>query len=293
MADHGAAMPPGATSPAGYSGIYINLDRSVERRRNVERQLAALGVADVYDRLPTIDGRTLPRVGTLHPGIVGCFHSHAAALALAAEAGMPVHIAEDDIVLTPHVGPFIHYAASRGLFAGLDIAFLDIWVDPKLALIKVYLDAFSNAGPLRPLDLARLSVIDLRQIRIGAMASYVIVPSEARKLHDLLAAELARGPTMPVDHYLSHLTGSGAITAAVVVPFLTGIDLEAGALSQTLTLGERHHRLFLLVRSAFFAERDLAGVVLPGLDRYRATGRYAGLDEISRLLARSAGISPG
>ena len=281
---------PPSPSDAGYRGIYINLDRATERRRRMERQLAALGWSDRYRRLPAVDGRTLSRVGRNNSGIIGCFRSHAAAVALATEENVPVHIAEDDIVLSPYVGPFIRYATARGLFEHFDIVFLDMWVDPSLPLIDLYLRAFSAGGVDKPPDYSRFSIIDLRPLRIGTAASYVLAPGRTRGLHEALQAELARGPTMPVDHCLSKLNKEGAISAAVVAPFLTSMDLEIGSVSDIATLNPDDLHLFLLLRNAFFIGRDLERVVIPGLDRYRKTKRYPGLDQIRNLIAESAGI---
>ena len=76
MTPRSAATWGKAAPRHGFRGIYINLDRSTDRRRNVERQLARLDLADAYVRLPAVDGRKLKPVGVLNPGIVGCFRSH-------------------------------------------------------------------------------------------------------------------------------------------------------------------------------------------------------------------------
>ena len=47
-------------TPPGYIGRYINLERSPERRRDVEAVLARLGLADRYERFLGVDGRTAP-----------------------------------------------------------------------------------------------------------------------------------------------------------------------------------------------------------------------------------------
>jgi len=67
--------------PAPYHGLYINLDRSVERRERMEAQLADLGLAGRYVRFPAIDGASLGSgTGTLKAGERGAFHSHVQAL---------------------------------------------------------------------------------------------------------------------------------------------------------------------------------------------------------------------
>jgi len=97
---------------------------------------------------------------------------------------------------------------------------------------------------------------------------------------------------MPIDGYLRLLTERGELKTAVVAPFLTTIDIERGAISHTQTLLTAEHRLFLLLRNAFYVERDLTGVVLPGIDAYIASGKYRGLDLIRKRVALSAGPRP-
>jgi GR25 family glycosyltransferase involved in LPS biosynthesis len=104
-----------AQSP--YHGLYINLDRSAGRRENFERQLAALGLAPFYARFPAIDGAMLSTARTALPGgETGCFFSHFRALEAARSRNLPVHILEDDALLSPHVQPVIQDAIAGGLF---------------------------------------------------------------------------------------------------------------------------------------------------------------------------------
>lgn len=290
MTPKSAAVWRKAASRHGFRGVYINLDRSADRRRHVERQLARLDLADAYVRLAAVDGRKLKPVGSLNSGIVGCFRSHVEALALARSARCAVHITEDDIVLSRHLAPFIRHSLGAGLLEEYDVIFLDLWVHPVPELIKRYFTAVEMALNHEPFDYTRFSIIDLKGTRIGAAASYLIAPSKLEKVHDLLQAELVRGPTVPVDHHYSQLTDSGALRTAVVAPFLTTIDLKDGAISATGTLPEIEHRLFLLLRQAFYVERDLRGVIIPAIDEYRRRKTYKGLNEIRNLLASSAGI---
>lgn len=276
--------------PDGFRGIYINLDRNTLRRRNIERQLARLGLTDAYVRLPAVDGRRLKTANPIGPGALGCFRSHVAALELAAEAKSLVHIAEDDIVLTPHLSPFMRHVAATGAFGIYDIVFLDMWVDPVPEQVDRYLDAATSAFAAPDLGNDRFTLVDLKDLRIGAAASYLVAPDKREKVHALLTREMANGPALPVDSTYHRLMEAGAIRAAVVVPFVTGIDLAEGARSDIGTLPEREHRLYLLLRAAFAADRDLAGVVLPGMDEYLKAGGYRNLDVIRNRLAESAGL---
>src|SRR5262245_66013074 len=99
------------TTEPPFHGLYINLDRSTERRAAMERQLDRYGLAPFYARFPAIDGAALnaPR-STINTGETGCFHSHYRALLSARPRGTFVHIVEDDAVLSESVRPVIEQA---------------------------------------------------------------------------------------------------------------------------------------------------------------------------------------
>jgi len=97
-----------------YTGLYINLDRSPERRREFEGQLRTYNIFDRYVRLPATDGTLIqsPRA-TVKPGEIGCFHSHYRALLHAKPSGLPVHVVEDDALLSEHVDGFARDRLAR------------------------------------------------------------------------------------------------------------------------------------------------------------------------------------
>lgn len=99
-------------SGQGFRCLYINLDRSADRREQVEGELARAGV--VAERVPGFDGKrdigTLPTtysvtrrtfVGKqLNPAEIGCVESHRRALRMLVEAGDAFGvILEDDVEL--------------------------------------------------------------------------------------------------------------------------------------------------------------------------------------------------
>ena len=59
-----------------YTGIYINLDRSTERRAVMEDQLTRLGLQDRYARFSAVDGNQLGLRTSLTDSQIGCFTSH-------------------------------------------------------------------------------------------------------------------------------------------------------------------------------------------------------------------------
>lgn len=96
----------------GFRCLYINLDRSVDRREQVEVEIAKAGI--VAERVPGFDGKrdigTLPTaysstrrtfVGKqLNPAEIGCVESHRRALRILVEAGDAFGVVlEDDVEL--------------------------------------------------------------------------------------------------------------------------------------------------------------------------------------------------
>src|ERR1700761_1829036 len=98
-----------------YIGRYINLDRSPERRRELEAMLAGFGVADRYQRFTAVDGQEREaRFSAVSPGELGCFLSHYECLR-DAPRGRPIHIIEDDVVFGPRTVSLIEQTIHNAL----------------------------------------------------------------------------------------------------------------------------------------------------------------------------------
>jgi len=86
-------------------------------------------------------------------------------MGLARGARSLVHFAEDDIVISRHMAPFIREAEARGVFEMYDIVFLDMWVNFSVDLVELYARAVEAAlGDVSP-DYGRFAVIDLKGLR--------------------------------------------------------------------------------------------------------------------------------
>src|SRR5438105_4767747 len=148
--------------PSLYRGVYINLDRSTERRERFDAQLLKFGLAQAYARFSAIDGsRVHTSTSRVNPGELGCFLSHVRALELARGFGKPVHILEDDAILSEHVQPIVEDAIEGRVFDHFDIIFTDTFVNCHLAMLKSMKSAFDSTPPKRPLRLADVKIIDL------------------------------------------------------------------------------------------------------------------------------------
>jgi GR25 family glycosyltransferase involved in LPS biosynthesis len=254
-----------------FRGFYINLDRSRHRRERLERHFAALGLASNYERFPAIDGRAVrapPNFPVrLHPGAVGCFLSHVSVLERAQALHTLVHIAEDDIVLSRYVAPFLRMLPSQRIFEHFDILFLDMWVDPghqPLGALRTAYD-LTRPDPGAEFDLSRIAVVDMRHMRLGGTSSYVVSPSAL----PWVLSELRRAlpvPQKPLDAYLAELVRNGTLRAAVTIPFLTTIDTVDGSRSLIQNAVDEDYMLLVaLLRNFLFVDRDVDGQILPEL----------------------------
>ena len=274
---------------ASYRGLYINLDRSRERRDSIEAQFGALGLAARYTRFPGIDGAALPAPSNgLRPGEVGAFHSHTRALEKARGSGTPVHILEDDAILCEHTAPVIEGAIAARLFDTFDILLTDMLVAPHLGLLKSLKAAFAEAGP-RPLSFADVKILDLAGQNFACLTSYIVGTRGAERVHGLCAQELRAGPHLPVDLFIRNCVASGQLRAACTMPFVTSFAFDEVAKS-TIVEGEGARpsvAVLAALRHSFYAKRDLAraNAVID-----TAIGQHEAADPHRDLILRAAGF---
>jgi hypothetical protein len=250
------------TAPS-YHGTYINLDRSPLRRERMEAQLAQLDLADRYTRFSAVDGTVLhiaaSRIGR---GETGAFLSHARALEQAQQAGLPLHILEDDALLSQHVRPVIEDAIAGGLFERFDILFTDIFVNPQLGMLKGLKTAMDSVAlpPARPLRLADLQVLDLARENFACLTSYVVGANSRDRVLAFYRAELENGPAKPVDLFLRDCVADGRLRAGLLFPFVTSFRLDEVGPS-TIAAGTNAAKPSVMVlavlRYLFFVGRDL------------------------------------
>ena len=249
-----------------YTGVYINLDRSPQRRHEIEEELRTHKLSDNYIRFPGVDGAMLAAPATnITPGESGCFHAHYQALLRAKEAGKGVHIIEDDVLLSGHVEAFARYAFDSQLFDEFDIIFTDTYVYPNVFMLKVMKDwtdqAFDANG--KALPHLNLQIIDLAMREMASLSSYFVGAKSIDRVLNILKDELDAGPTMAVDLCLRKAADTKTLKLGCTVPFLTSLRLEY-ILDTTITgrynpATIHEHMLGALLRYSFFIGRDLDG----------------------------------
>jgi GR25 family glycosyltransferase involved in LPS biosynthesis len=239
-----------------YAGFFINLDRSPERRAEVEKQLQLLGLTQRYRRFAAANGNTL---GVPNPklleGEIGCFISHYLVLKENLGAAAPLHVVEDDVLFSGYTEPAIKSLPPETL-GHYDIIFTDIHIPLSNELLKRYKDSY-DASVKREDDghvvQVNFNIVDLADGNFAATSGMVISPGGVKKLHALYRTELERGAEQPVDLFLRRKVVTGEVKAGCIFPFVTSVRFGA-ALGTTLgTPGVRQQALAgQIARHAFF-----------------------------------------
>jgi GR25 family glycosyltransferase involved in LPS biosynthesis len=252
-----------------FHGLYINLDRAVERRTAMAAELERLDLAQAYQRFPAIDGQAIPRKGKLTRGETAIFRSHVEATKRAAGSQRFLHILEDDAVLSDHAAPVVNYAMSRRLFDNFDLIFLDVGVYADLASIKslesISRQAFAKVaeGTIAPSD---FRLVDLRKVKFFATSSYLVNPRSAGRLIAAYEKEWASETILPLDNFMMREIGAGTIKAACILPMVTTVRADVASQSgrdDKAATGAA----FGLLRQSFFVDRDLAALA-GSIDRF-------------------------
>lgn len=228
-------------------GLFINLDRMTARRQRMEAEIRRFDLTEAYTRLRAVDGQVV--VGGVRAGMVGCFRSHLKAIETAKQIGGIVHILEDDAIPSARLKDFLQSPACAAALDSFDLVFLDMWVFPDEKSVRRYREALHRAGN-------GLYFMDLRGAKISSADSYLVSPRSVDKVAALLGAEAAHGPRMAVDQFYSRMVAAGRLSAAVVVPFLTCVDIETGTRSSIQVVDREDQRRYVMLRTAFFVDRN-------------------------------------
>jgi len=256
-----------------YVGAFINLDRSPQRRAEMEAQFAALGIADRYVRFPAIDGSTLKYKGPLKPGEAGSFRSHLGAMERLRPWGKCVHILEDDALLSRAMAPMIEFAIAQGIFDYFDIVYTDVYVLFEfLSSIRIHKQHYDEFLIKAQADYRRaFKVLSLEGQTFYGLSSYLVSPKAIDRVIAYFAQEAARGPTVANDIFINRLTLEGKLRAGYLFPFLTTLRLERAL--ETTVPGRNTDRYAMvtlgsnLIRYSFYVESDLPGYAIPLLDQ--------------------------
>src|SRR5437762_2779804 len=253
--------PPVNSDTADYLGLFINLDRSEQRRANIEAQIARFGLQQNYQRFPAADGNVLklpnPR---LQNSEMGCFTSHY--LVLKANLGCPhhLHIIEDDVIFSALTGELVPDICQLldGALSEYDIVCTDVFINSMdFRHYKKLYDAAVKRDEKGQITDIKFQVLDLRNKNFACTPSSVVNKKSIRKLHDLCEKFLWGGPTLPIDLFYRGLCDAGLIRIGCLFPFVTSLNLDQ--VTET-TIGGRYDMMtplaLAVARATFFIDCD-------------------------------------
>lgn len=278
-----------------YTGYYINLDRNVDRRQELERQLAAYHLLPVYQRQPASLGNALNlKAPTLKPGAVGCFTSHYLLFQALKNASTHVHVAEDDAIFSPATGTVIDSLAHNGELDKWDMLYTDVWVPLDVEYIRelsaLYRECTTSNpdGTLKTVE--RFTVLNLRRRVFASTVSYVVNKNSIKKIAAILA-EAARGELkLPINLFYRQQIHQGRISAACIFPFVTSVNCRANLLSNITSAADGKMQRSILattmLRNLFFLQCDpkaLLGLSREYLQVKRVDDRDQVIEDILRF----------
>ena len=271
-----------------YTGYYINLDRATERRAALEAHLASRDPSRPYRRFPAMDGAAIGAISEHIPaGAIGCYHSHRAVLREQLDGPSHLHIIEDDARMARNAPSFLDQIIASGTLDQYDILFTDSAVPPHAAGARDYRRIYRDS--IRRAHDGTVTSIAVTPIQyMAGTSSYLVNRASIQRLHDLLDAELERGPTLPIDLRIRLWREQGILRVACLFPFITTVRVGEFDSATDDGRGARSRLGAELLRYSFFVECDIA-LATALADRYLAAPPSA--DPWENLHMRIAGFN--
>jgi hypothetical protein len=220
----------------GIEGVFINLDRSPERRAQMERQIADIELPYPVRRLAAVDGQRLSVCPPgLSPGQYGCWLSHLKALEQSA-GQEHVHIMEDDALISSALPilPDVVQSLDAGSAGEWDILYLDATLIEAMDMCHV----FGWAKTARDDGTVRVRALP-REFTVYGAHSYVVNATRKAFVLDFLRRHMISGK--PIDNVTAYGVQSGQLRAFMTTPFMT----SGSELGLARTVGESGDDRFL------------------------------------------------
>lgn len=209
--------------------VYINLDRDVVRRKNIEQSFAAAQAKApdwTLERFPAVDIKYVSERGTLGciaPAEKGCFLSHKHIMLRNADQAGHLYITEDDAVFSPDTLRIL-----EGLLQKIegavewDLLFTDIGIPSigVMADVVAMTQEVFRKGTIELVNLVQFSQLYGATTIYGSTA-YVINPKSIPKILGLMGEDPL---DLPYDLFLRSLIYKGMINAYVTLPFISTVS---------------------------------------------------------------------
>jgi GR25 family glycosyltransferase involved in LPS biosynthesis len=247
-----------------YRGLYINLDRSTDRRAEMEAEMARVGLKDRYQRLSATDGQTLSLLTHLNnKNEAACFLSHVAALKSPLDGNPHRHIIEDDVIFAARAGVTLDKIVNSNAMNAYDILYTDLAIPLSSESLRPFKARFDNAIKRDTSGIIASVVFDimpLKDVAFTGASSYLVNREAISKLTELYDAEINAGIRLPVDDFLRLQGQIGALRVGCLFPFVTSVRVEH-TISSTVRKNPDASRRFTaanLARYSFFVDCDYA-----------------------------------
>lgn len=241
-----------------FKGYFINLDRSTDRRQDLENHLLEINLAGQYQRFAAVDGSRLAHVSQqFKPGEVGCYKSHLDLIS-SLDGSYHAHIMEDDARLSPKFASIVQ-SIPDDVIDRFDIIFIDTFVPFDLKLIQKLLliqEELKKSGD------TRIKLLDAKNFYFAGTRSYFVGSKSIAKMKNLLALGYNNGAIhAPIDLSIRSFIRQGKLKAAVAFPFLSGVKIY-----HTTTITDRAYdndsiTLHSLLINSFVCDIDINSIL--------------------------------
>jgi GR25 family glycosyltransferase involved in LPS biosynthesis len=194
-----------------YRGVFLNLERSVNRRESLVRHLEEIGASSRYERFEAVDGREVQDQyhTKLDAGNLGLWLTHEKLLhTIGASATAHLHIIEDDVVFSRSAGAAIEGALRfmDSQYPNWDLLFTDVFVQPGTH----YFDIFRQQVEKFP-QTKCYEIMDLSRIPFACTSSMIVRKSSVPKYANLILGKWTEG--LAIDIYLLNMVKQHRINA--------------------------------------------------------------------------------
>ncbi len=262
-------------------GVFINLDRALERRAAMEQTIAAARPPYAIERFAAVDGSSRPaRPPKLAPGEFGCWLSHLEVLERSLARDAHLHVMEDDVALSGAIGLLPDLIGLLEANSGGDWDLL--YLDATLVEVEDMCRVFEWAQSAKKEGRVNVSSLSA-DFTVYGTHSYVVNRARRGKLLDFLRQHLDSGK--PIDNALAAGIRKARLRAYVTTPFITSAS-ELSQKGQVTGTADEKFAAWWLFRRLCFADTDDAALaqfepMLEELTRSCASGEML----LGRLLA--------
>jgi len=245
-----------------YTGFFINLDRSTQRRAETEAELKRHDLTSIYSRFVGSDGNALgvQNPHNLSAGVLGCFTSHYLCLKQNLESERHLHIIEDEVLFSSCAKHVIKWVISSGVLDAYDVVYTDLSVPLLNQNYKYFKLAYDNAvkrNATGQVERVTFNVLNMRNFTYASTSSYLVNRNSIKKLHDIFKEELLHNPGNPVDLVIRDKNYSGMLNVGCIFPFVTTVRLDNSFASTIDPRLDREPELAVdIARMIFFIESN-------------------------------------